>query len=258
MIEINEADDVVRAKTSGRLDRAELEQVTDLVERSLDARPKTHFLVEVQAFAGFDAVALADYLPRAAAMLGRLDRFGRIAVVSDQSWVRWATRLESALLPHVRYEVFEPAEREQALAWVEGRELLPHGRALRLIETDRPEVIGFELDGKLGVAELKAAALFFGVAMDRQVPLRVLGRVRRVEGVELAALVDRDFLSMKWRALDAIERYAIVGGPAWLRAWVEALATFQRSEIRWFPPEDESHAWQWLEAAPQRVRFLVE
>lgn len=28
-----------------------------------------------------------------------------IAVVAGQSWLRWATRLGSALLPHVSYEV---------------------------------------------------------------------------------------------------------------------------------------------------------
>lgn len=49
------------------------------------------------------------------------DVFGRVAVVADQAWVRIGTRLESALLPSISYHTYMPEERDQALAWVEGR-----------------------------------------------------------------------------------------------------------------------------------------
>ena len=257
MIEVSEAGDAVRMTVTGKLARSELERVVNLVERSIAARPKTHLFVEVQNFSGVDPQALADYLSRGIAMLGKLDRFGRIAVVTDQTWLRWATRLESALLPNISYEVFEPAERDQALAWVKGQQTLPHGPALSIIETDRPEVIGFELDGKLSATETRAVADYFGSALDRGVPLRVLGRIRRFEGAELAAFFTRDFLAIKRRGLDAIERYTIVGGPAWLRGWVEALAPVVPPELRWFGPDQEALAWQWLGAEPQRQRPIV-
>jgi hypothetical protein len=52
-------------------------------------------------------------------LFGKLSRFGRVAVVAHQAWVRWGTRLESALLPFISYRTFEPEERDAALAWVE-------------------------------------------------------------------------------------------------------------------------------------------
>ena len=53
-------------------------------------------------------------------MLGKLNRFGRVAVVADQAWIRAMTRIESAILPFISYRVFEPAQRDEALAWAKG------------------------------------------------------------------------------------------------------------------------------------------
>ena len=118
MIEyIPSSKDVIALKITGRLMRAELDEITTRVETSLSANEKTHIFVEIEDFSGFDLTALPEYLPRAAAMLGRLGRFGRIAVVSDLRWIRWATKLESALLPHISYETFTADERHRALAW---------------------------------------------------------------------------------------------------------------------------------------------
>lgn len=144
------AEDVIAFKISGRLSRDELTRIADLVEPSLEAHEKTHVFVEVEDFTGFELSALDEYLPRAFHMLSKLERFGRVAVVSDLRWVRWATKFESALLPHISYETFETAERARALAWVEGKLNPLHDPAIRIIETDRPDVLGFEINGRVG------------------------------------------------------------------------------------------------------------
>ena len=59
-------------------------------------------------------------MSRALPLLGKLDKFGRVAVVADQGWVRAGSRLESAMLPNIKYRVYEPDERAEALAWVTG------------------------------------------------------------------------------------------------------------------------------------------
>jgi hypothetical protein len=38
--------------------------------------------------------------------------------------MRIATRLESALLPNISYRVCKPEERDEALAWVQGKEAM--------------------------------------------------------------------------------------------------------------------------------------
>ena len=64
---------------------------------------------------------LAAHIARAAPLFAKLGRFGRVAVVADQVWIRALTRIESALLPHISYRVFKPEDRGAALTWVEGR-----------------------------------------------------------------------------------------------------------------------------------------
>ena len=258
MIEILKSQpDVIAVKVGGKMGREGLDALIERLERSLAERSKTHIFVEVENFTGIDPDALGDYLPRAFAMMGKLGRFGRIAVVSDQMWVRAATRLESALLPNIRYEVFESAERDRALAWVEGRSALPHGPAITIIETDRPDVLGFEVDGKIGAEEMKAVAAYFGEAAAHGRPTRLLGRFKRLDRAEIASLFNPDYYRMKFDALNRLERYAIIGGPGWLKAWISLLDPLFKVEVRHFPAEDEKAAWEWLGAKPGQQRPLA-
>ena len=255
MIElIKSNEDVIALKITGKLMREELQEITARVEKSLAERQKTHIFVEIEDFSGFDLTALPEYMPRAAAMLGQLDRFGRIAVVSDLRWIRWATKLESALLPHISYETFIADERHRALAWVEGKLNPLHDPSIRFIETDKPHVLGFELDGRISAADAEAAAEYFNKALDDKRPLRLLGRVKNIEGAELGALLGHKYLQMKVGMLERVERYAVVGGPLWLCAWISALDPLVSVDFRHFRAEDEVKAWEWLGAHPKNER----
>jgi hypothetical protein len=222
----------------------------DMVEQSLSGNDKTHMFIEAVGFGGFEAAHLPEYLRRALPLLGKLGRFGRIAVVSDQAWVRAAARIESALLPNIGYEVFDIDQREQALAWVEGRESRPRDAGIHVVETSRPDVLAFEIDGKLTRRDLEAVAERFSAAMAGKAPTRVLGRISRLDGAELGGLVDDDLIRMKFAALDSVERYAIVGGPAWLAGWVSIIDRLAKAEIRYFQLREEASAWEWVGAEP--------
>ena len=254
---LTSADGVIALEIGGKLTQAELDEIVRRLETSLDARDKTHLFIHVHGFSGFDLSALPTYLPRAGAMLRKLGRFGRIAVVSDQPWVRAWTRIESALLPGISYEVFTPDQRDQALAWVDGRRAWPHEPALKVIETDNPDVLGFELDGKIRADEVRAIATIFQEAFERDHPVRLLGRVKRLDVPELSAFCNSDYVRMKLAALHRVERYALVGGPAWLAAWIGMLDPLVRAEVRHFEPEDESVAWSWLGARPLAERSVA-
>lgn len=103
-----------------RIDGHELAQVMDRLDAAMARHDMVHVFVETRAIDGIEIAGLGAYMKRAMPLLGKLDRFGRVAVVADQSWIRVMTRIESAILPHIRYRVFEPDERDAALAWVKG------------------------------------------------------------------------------------------------------------------------------------------
>ena len=58
-------------------------------------------------------------------LFASLGKFDRVAVVADQSWIRIGAQFESAMLPFISYRTFEPAQREEALAWVTGNTAPP-------------------------------------------------------------------------------------------------------------------------------------
>lgn len=248
--------DVLAARIEGALGRADLATYVDRLASSLERNEKTHLFMEIIGFSGFDLRYITEEFGRWSPIMGKLGKLGRVAVVSDAAWLRWAARIESALLPQVSYETFRPHERDIALAWVQGERSEPHAAALSLIETSKPGVIAFELDGKITAAEIHAASERFRTAMASGQPLRVLGRIKHIGGIELEGL-NAEYLQLKRDALARLERYALVGGPGWLRSWAQLLDPMLKAELRHFPAEEEAAAWAWLDAAPAAERRVA-
>ena len=117
---IESADNVLALAVTGTITGSDLDAIMDRLDEAMDRHDTCHLFLETHAVQGVEVKALPRYMARAMPLLGKLDRFGRVAVVADQAWIRAGTRLESAMLPSISYRVFEPEQRDAALAWVEG------------------------------------------------------------------------------------------------------------------------------------------
>ena len=115
---IETPDDILALTVSGRITGEDLDAMMERLDQAFDRHEKVHVFVETRSLDAIELRGLASYLPRALPMFGKLHRFGRVAVVADQTWVQVATRVESAILPGISYRTFEPSERDSALAWV--------------------------------------------------------------------------------------------------------------------------------------------
>jgi hypothetical protein len=56
---------------------------------------------------------------------------------------------------------------------------------------------------------------------------------------------------VKMRGWRQVERYALVGGPAWIAAVTGWATPLTRIQIRHFDATGEEEAWRWLEAEPR-------
>lgn len=117
---IDTADDVLAAIVSHRISSADLAAMMERLEQCLARHDTVHVFVETSSLDGIEISGLTSYVARALPLFGQLRRFGRVAVVADQAWVRVAARIESAVLPAISYRTFEPHQRDLALAWVQG------------------------------------------------------------------------------------------------------------------------------------------
>ena len=128
MIELlDTADDIVALEIGGRITSADLDVAMDRLERAFTAAQQVHVFVETRQIDGIELSGLGSYSARTLPLLGKLNRFGRVAIVADQAWIRLASRFESMILPFISYRVFEPDRRDEALAWVEGKEAVTGG-----------------------------------------------------------------------------------------------------------------------------------
>ena len=122
---IKSPEDVLAVKLTGTITGKDLDAILDRFEDIVTLSPgKIHFFVETKGIEGLELSALPHHFNRSLPLFGKLNRFGRVAVVADQAWMRVLTRFESALLPYVSYRVFEPEERKQALDFAFGKELV--------------------------------------------------------------------------------------------------------------------------------------
>ena len=117
---LESAGDTVAVTVSHTFTSSDLSAMMDRIEAAMAAHDRIHVFVETHSLDGIELAGFGAHVARALPMLRKLRHFGRVAVVADQAWVRAGSRLESALLPSVRYRIFMPGERAAALAWVRG------------------------------------------------------------------------------------------------------------------------------------------
>ena len=117
--------DVLAVKLTGTITGKDLDTILDRVEDLIVKPGKIHFYVETKGIEGLELSAMPHHFSRSFPLFSKLDRFGRVAVVADQAWMRVLTRFESAVLPYVSYRVYEPDERKEALDFVFGKEKVP-------------------------------------------------------------------------------------------------------------------------------------
>jgi hypothetical protein len=120
---IKSPNDVLAVELSGTITGEDLDAIMDRTDAIMAKHDKIHVYCETNGINGLQLSAMPHHMGRAFPLFGKLDRFGRVAVVADQAWMRAGTRLESAMLPNVSYRVYEPEEREEALDWALGKQL---------------------------------------------------------------------------------------------------------------------------------------
>lgn len=117
---LSSPDDVIAVRLSEKITGNDLNMIMDRVDEVMSREGKVHVFVETHSIGGIEISSLPAHMSRALPMFGKLDRFGRVAVVADQAWMRIGTRLESAMLPNISYRIYMPDERDEAFAWVTG------------------------------------------------------------------------------------------------------------------------------------------
>jgi len=112
--------DVLAMRVSGTVTEADVALSIVWMDEAMAANPTLHVFAEVDELNGVDPSGLVYGWRNGVHFLTHLQRFGRVAIVSEDRWVRALARLESAVLPGISYRVVGRDEREKTFAWVCG------------------------------------------------------------------------------------------------------------------------------------------
>ncbi|HMQ57923.1 MAG TPA: STAS/SEC14 domain-containing protein [Rhizobiaceae bacterium] len=133
------------------------------------------------------------------------------------------------------------------------RDPIHHIPVIRRLETPREDLFAFEIVGHITQADIANVYGLLEEAYERHDEIDLLVRISDWEGFDWSAIFADGTWAAKTNSLKHIRRYALVGGPGWLRGATAALAPFFSMQIRCFALEDERDSWTWLEQAVGRA-----
>ena len=230
--------------------QADAERLVEFAKERNAAGGGGSILIDVTAVTDFTFSAVAVELAHVPSLMKWVYGLDRIAIVSDNDWVRTGARLESALLPRVVYEVYAEDEADAARAWVMGESEGPHTGAVHELDIGKPGIAAYELSGRLDREESERGVAMVQKRLEDPDCTRLLLVIRNWHGFDLDRLLSRKVLSAKLEIANKLERYAIVGGPAWVRGYAEFTGNFVKADIKAFDIDEQDEAIAWLEEVP--------
>lgn len=224
---------------------ADARAFVEFAQRQLEAGAGGNVLIDLVSLAGWSFSAMSEELVHVPMLLRWVYSLGRIALVSDEEWMRTAARLESALLPGVTYAVYDEDEMDAARAWVTGEIDHPHGGAVNELDLG-DDIAVFELVGRLDREEAERALDTVRARLVGTECSRLMVVIRKWHGFEADAALSSHVMNSKIDLLKHCDRYAVVGGPDWMRALAGTFGKLVKPEVRTFDLDEEDEALGWL------------
>jgi hypothetical protein len=175
MIEILDLEDdaIAGLRIDGSVEKADVERAYAAFERQIQSGQQLRCYVEARNF-GLRDMSLEAFLEDAKVWLltpGLALRHARMALVTDETWLRTVFEIECALIPTLIGAVFASDEKDAALAWLQSEE---GGAKLSEFPAPQLSLAQFAQYGAIkGFSGLGVGLLIAGVLPGRQ--RRVLG-----------------------------------------------------------------------------------
>ena len=235
-----------RVNVMAEFRQADVEELLEFVKQRNADGGGGNLLIDVTSMAGFSWSAVMEEIGHMGAFMKYVYALDRIAIISDEAWMRTAARLESILLPGVEYQVYDDDEAETALAWVLEEVDEPHLNAFQELDLGDPSIAAFQLAGRLDSAESERGIAMVEARLRDPECTRLMMVIKSWHGFDAELLFDFGLMRSKLGLIDEIERYAIVGGPSWIGGTAQIMGALVKPDIRSFDEDEQDEAVAWL------------
>lgn len=244
---------LVAMKFSGDLTAEDVERAYKAIEDAMKEDRRISVFAEMDPSVNLTFEGLFKDMVAGLSQIGRLKRYFRAAIVTDKGWMATMARVEGLVFTSVDIRVFTPAEREKAFAWAtEPPEPLPEpdepSPSLHIIQTTSENVFAYQVDGRIREKDIETVIKAVNNAFKDRERINVLARIRSWKGFDLASVLNDDLAKVKYNAFSKVDKYAVVGGPAWMRNFLELENSIFQTEVRVFEESEEDAAWEWVGA----------
>ncbi|TWG97998.1 SpoIIAA-like protein [Mesorhizobium sp. J18] len=118
MIEFEAATDhVLSFRAEGKLTKIDIQAVVRKIDEKLARHDRIGLVSDVTKLDGMTLDGMAEDLRAELKYLGKWHRFPRLSLIATEGFIKSAAQIFDKVLPQVEIRVFEPAQREQAIAF---------------------------------------------------------------------------------------------------------------------------------------------
>ncbi|WP_267427720.1 STAS/SEC14 domain-containing protein [Methylobacterium sp. GC_Met_2] len=121
----------------------------------------------------------------------------------------------------------------------------PNGSVIQR-EAPRSDLLAFEVKDKITKADIEWMSSVTDTAMQAHDKIDMLIIMSNYEGSDLGATFDGYATSVKVRSVAHIQRYVVVGAPAFAKAMINLSGMVMPVETKTFDLHEEPDAWAWL------------
>ncbi|MDF1854737.1 STAS/SEC14 domain-containing protein [Pseudooceanicola sp.] len=240
---------LLRIKVIGEVTRDEVRRFYPEFHKALDSAGRAGLLVDLEEFTDVSAGAMLEDVLHEMGLLGELSKMPRCALITDNRVMAGLVRYLNPIVPRMQVRAFGAKERAEAEAWagdLTEKPRKPETPGLRMLESGDDDVLAFELDGYMDDDQIEALVRPFRERLDKGGKFNALVRLKHFGGFDPELLFDKSLIGMKWDAVQALDRYAIVTDSGWVRPFVGFARLVSRVDIRIFPMAEEAEAWAWV------------
>jgi len=242
-----------RITVAGEVTREEVRAFYKEFEPALDIAGRAGLLVDMKNLDDIEPKAMLEDVVKEFGLLDDLAKMPRCAVITDSRVMAGMIRYTSPLIPRMDMRAFAPDEAAAAEAWARA---LPPPKAkkvdkpdlpgLTMLESGSPDVLAFEVEGYIDDDHIDRIVAPFRARLEKGGKFNALARIKQFAGFDPEILFDKSLLGMKWDAVKALHRYAVVTDSGWVGPFAGFARMVSSVDVKIFPVAEEEAAWAWV------------
>lgn len=115
-----ESPTLIVTEVRGSMDAVAMEVALDMLVQEMDDMHHGDMLMRAEGVEWPSLGALGVELRHWVQMMAMVEKIDRVAVLTDETWVKAMAMLESALIPNLTIRAFRPDQELEARAWLAG------------------------------------------------------------------------------------------------------------------------------------------